>query len=84
MTKQEFNKIVNEGLARGKNFMCIKMVSKKDINPRVLITQGGDIAATVKNILKITDKDMICKDNGDVIEDVLLTSNLNDLSWFVY
>lgn len=88
MTKQEFTQIVNEGLNRNKNFMLLKLKSEKDVNPRIIVIQGADIVPTMKKYMKITDKDMNIRNTTDyrivIVEDVLLTSNLNDLSWFVY
>ena len=84
MRKVEFKNIIKDGIDRNKNFMVVKMKGEKDVNPRVVIIQGEDITPTRERYLRATDDDMIFKDTGDKIEDVLLTNNLNDLSWFVY
>ena len=84
MNKREFKKIIREGIDRNKNFMAVKMKGEKDVYPRVLIVQGEDIEPTRETYLRVTDDNMVFKDTGDKVEDVLLTSNLNDLSWFVY
>ena len=84
MRKVEFKNIIKDGINRNKNFMAVKMRCEKDVNPRVVIIQGEDITPTRERYLRATDDDMIFKDTGDKIEDVLLTNNLNDLSWFVY
>lgn len=84
MKKVEFKKIIKEGIARNKNFMVVKMKGEKDVNPRVVIIQGEDIESTRERYLRVTDDNMIFEDTGDKVEDVLLTNNLNDLSWFAY
>lgn len=84
MNKQKFKRIIDEGISRNKNFMAIKLKGEKDVNPRVVIIQGEDIKPTKERYLRVTDDNMIFKDTGDKIEDVLLTNNLNDLSWFAY
>lgn len=84
MRKVEFKNIIKDGIDRNKNFMAVKMKGEKDVNPRVVIIQGEDITPVRERYLRATDDDMIFKDTGDKIEDVLLTNNLNDLSWFVY
>ena len=84
MRKGEFKNIIKDGIARNKNFMAVKMKGEKDVNPRVVVVQGEDIAPTMERYLRYTDENMIFKDTGDKVEDVLLTSNLNALSWFVY
>lgn len=84
MKKQTFKQYVLEGLDRNKEFMILKIKSESDVNPRVIIVQGADIQPTAKRYLELTDDNMIFKDSGDRITDALLTSNLNDLSWFAY
>lgn len=84
MRKVEFKNIIKDGINRNKKFMAVKMRGEKDVNPRVVIIQGEDITPVRERYLRATDDDMIFKDTGDKIEDVLLTNNLNDLSWFVY
>ena len=84
MRKVEFKNIIEDGINRNKDFMAVKMRGEKDVNLRVVIIQGEDITPVRERYLRATDDDMIFKDTGDKIEDVLLTNNLNDLSWFVY
>lgn len=84
MNKQIFKQIIRAGIARNKNFMAVKMKGEKDVNPRIVIIQGEDIEPTRERYLRVTDDNMIFKDTGDKVEDVLLTNNLNDLSWFAY
>ncbi len=84
MSKEEFKKIVNEGIDRSKNFMVVKIQSFERSNPTIVIIQGEDIGKTAKSYLDLTAEGMVFQDSLDVITDVLLTSNLNDLSWFAY
>ena len=84
MNKQKFTQIIKEGIARNKNFMVIKIKGIDDVNSKILIIQGEDIKPMVEKYLRVSDDNMIFKDTLDKVEDVLLTNNLNDLSWFVY
>jgi hypothetical protein len=84
MKKQEFKNIVNEGLDRDKSIMIIKIKGSRDVNTRLVIIQGEDIKPNYKRYIKETDDNMIFKDSGDRVEDLLMTNNINELSWFIW
>ena len=82
MTKETFKQYVKEGLDRDKEFMVVKFRLVDNDHSRVLIVRGRDMQQAIREILNITDDDMVY--SGGRITDVLFTSNLNDLSWFAY
>lgn len=84
MRKAEFKNIIKDGVNRNKSFMAVKMKGQSDVNPRVVLIQKEDINPTKERYLRVTNDDMIFNDTGDQITDVLMTNNLNDLSWFAY
>lgn len=84
MNKQKFKQIVEEGIARRRNFMVVKIREVKAVAPKIVIVQDVDVKLTVGEYLKATNDDMVFTKTGNKIEDVLFTSNLNDLSWFAY
>lgn len=84
MSKEKFIDNVNFGVKRNKNYMVVKIKSSSDFDYKLVIVQKHDIIHTMKKYISSTDEDMTFKDSGDQIIDVLMTSNLNDLFWFVY
>lgn len=89
MKKAEFNKIVEDGRNRGRSFMAVKIRTQGNPAPEVIINPAENFDQKVGYYNKAYNDDMeliAAKNNGKqiVIEDVLLTSNLSDLSWFVY
>ena len=84
MSKDEFKKVVEEGLERNKNFMVTKIKSIDKFNPVIVIVQSDDIIQRATSYLKLTDANLVFLDTGDQIIDVLMTSNLSDLLWFAY
>lgn len=84
MKKQEFKEIVNEGLDRDKSIMIIKIKGSRDAYHRLVIILGEDIKPNYKRYIKETDDNMIFKDTGDRVEDLLMTNNINELSWFIW
>lgn len=84
MKKQEFKETVNEGLDRDKGIMIVKIKGAKDVNPKIVIIQGEDIKPNFKRYIKETDDNMVFKDTGDRVEDLLMTNNINELSWFIW
>ena len=84
MNKASFNEIVNDGLNRGKEFLMVKIMEPEAVNPMVTIIHKDMIKKKVSEYMRATDNDLVFKDTGNKIEDVLATSNLNELKWFVY
>lgn len=84
MNKATFNEIVNDGLNRGKEFLMVKIMDSEAVNPMVTVIHKDMIKKKVNEYMKATDNNLVFKDSGNKIEDVLATSNLNELKWFVY
>lgn len=84
MDKEKFLNVVEDGIRRGKKFMIVKILSSSNLNPKLVIVQGADIIQTAKTYARITSSDLRFYDTDDRIEDVLMTNNLNELSWFAY
>ena len=84
MNKANFNEIVNDGLNRGKEFLMVKIIEPDAVNPIVTIIPKDLVKKKVNEYMKATDNDLVFEDTGNKIEDVLATSSLNELKWFVY
>ena len=84
MNKANFNEIVNDGLNRGKEFLLVKIMEPDAVNPMVTVIHKDMVKKKVSEYMKATNNDLVFKATGDKIEDVLATSNLNELKWFVY
>ena len=84
MNKANFNEIVNDGLNRGKEFLMVKIMEPDAVNPIVTIIPKYLVKKKVNEYMKATDNDLVFKNTGNKIEDVLATSSLNELKWFVY
>ena len=84
MNKANFNEIVNDGLNRGKEFLLVKIMEPDAVNPIITIIPKDLVKKKVNEYMKATDNDLVFKDTGNKIEDVLATSSLNELKWFVY
>ena len=84
MNKASFNEIVNDGLNRGKEFLLVKIMEPEAVNPMVTVIHKDMVKKKVNEYMKATDNDLVFKDTGNKIEDVLATSSLNELKWFVY
>ena len=84
MNKANFNEIVNDGLNRGKEFLMVKIMEPDAVNPIVTIIPKDLVKKKVNEYMRSTDNNLVFKDTGNKIEDVLATSSLNELKWFVY
>lgn len=92
MKKTEFKKIVADGIARDKQFLVVKIETEGNPAPEIIVNPYDNINA------KIAYYDKAYSDNMELIgrkgtpgdgkrihiTDALMTSNLNDLSWFIY
>ena len=89
MNKDKFLEIVKDGIDRRKNFMVVKIETEGNPAPEIIINPGENFAMKMKYYLGAYNEDMElikAKESGKLIKitDVLMTSNLNDLSWFAY
>ena len=89
MNKQKFNQIVNEGIDRNRNFMVVKIETEGNPAPEIIINPVENFDQKIKYYDKAYNENMElikAKEAGKLIRvtDVLMTSNLNDLSWFAY
>lgn len=89
MTKQKFKEIVNEGIDRNRNFMVVKIETEGNPAPEIIINPAENFDQKIKYYDKAYNDNMElikAKEAGKLIKitDVLMTSNLNDLSWFAY
>lgn len=89
MKKTEFKQIVADGQARNKNFLAVKIETEGNPGPEIIVNPAENFAAKVAYYDKAYNDDMeliAAKNSGKLIRitDALMTSNLNDLSWFVY
>lgn len=89
MKKAEFNAIIKEGRDRRKSFLAVKIETEGNPAPEIIINPAENLDAKQNYYNKAYDGDMTlisAKNNGTIIKitDALMTSNLNDLSWFVY
>lgn len=89
MNKDKFNKIVDEGIARNRNFMVVKIETEGNPGSEIIINPKENFLAKARYYAKNYNDDMElikAKESGKIIKitDVLMTSNLNDLSWFAY
>lgn len=89
MRKAELNEIFEEGRNRGRNYVAVRVETEGNPYPEVIINGAENFDAKQKYYNKAYDEDLVlisAKEKGKIIRitDVLMTSNLNDLSWFVY
>lgn len=89
MNKQKFNQIVNEGISRNRNFMVVKIETEGNPGPEIIINPAENFDQKIKYYDKAYNDNMElikAKEAGKLIKitDALMTSNLNDLSWFAY
>ena len=89
MKKSEFKKLVLDGLERGKNFLVVKIETEGNPAAEIILNPSENIAAKMAYYDKAYNDDLeliAAKNNGKSIRiiDALMTSNLIDLTWFVY
>ena len=89
MTKEKFKETVLEGVRRRKGFMIVKIETEGNPAPEIIINSAENFAQKTDYYLKAYNDNMElikAKESGKSIRivDVLMTSNLNELSWFVY
>lgn len=89
MKKAEFKKIVQDGTNRYKNFLAVRIETERNPGPEIILNPAENIAAKMAYYDKAYNDDMElihAKESGKLIRitDAIMTSNLNDLNWFVY
>ena len=89
MNKQKFKQVVEEGIARRRTFMVVKIYTEGNPAPEIIINPAENFDQKIKYYDKAYNDNMElikAKEAGKTIRiiDALMTSNLNDLSWFAY
>lgn len=89
MTKAKFKEIVDDGIARSRQFMVVKIETEGNPGPEIIVNPAENFAAKRAYYNKAYNDDMeliSAKAAGKSVRivDALMTSNLNDLNWFVY
>ena len=89
MNKAQFKKIVEDGRARGKLFMVVKIETEGNPGAELIVNGNENFAAKLSYYDKAYNDDLeliAAKNNGKSVRivDVLMTSNFTDLNWFVY
>lgn len=88
MTKAEFKTIVSEGVNRRRDYLAVKIETEGNPSPEVILNPIENLAEKMAYYDKAYNDDMElikAKESGKLIRvtDVLVTSNLNDLNWFI-
>lgn len=84
MTKTEFKAFVEDDINRERAFMAVKIQEVGSPAPIVIVVPAEIADNKIRDYMKFTDDDLVFKNTGNKIKDVLFTSNLNGLNWFVY
>ncbi len=89
MRKSELNKVIDEGLGCNHQFLVVKIFTEGNPTPEIIINQAASIPQKrlYYNNAYNDDLELIAaKNNGKLIriDAALTTSNLNNLSWFIY
>ena len=89
MNKAKFKKIVEDGVYRGKQFLAVKIETEGNPGPEIIVNPSENINAKMAYYDKAYNDDLeliSAKTSGKLIRitDAIMTSNLNDLMWFVY
>lgn len=89
MTKAKLKMIVEGGLNRGRCFMVVKIETQGNSAPEIIVNPAENVAAKMAYYDKAYNDDLeliAAKASSKLIRitDALMTSNLNDLNWFIY
>ena len=89
MNKIEFKKIIEDGRTRGKKYMVVKIETEGNPGVEIILNPSENFGQKVKYYDQAYNDYMeltTALGAGKLIRitDVLMTSNLSDLSWFVY
>ena len=88
MKKAEFKAIVSEGVNRRRDYLAVKIETEGNPSPEVILNPIENLAEKMAYYDKAYNDDMElirAKESGKLIRvtDVLVTSNFNDLNWFI-
>ena len=89
MNKEKFKQIIDEGITRRRSFLVVKIITEGNPAPEIIINPVENFDQKIRYYDKAYNENMElikAKESGKLIKitDVLMTSNLNDLSWFAY
>lgn len=89
MSKEKFKQIIDEGITRRRSFLVVKIMTEGNPAPEIIINPAENFDQKIRYYDKAYNENMElikAKESGKLIKitDVLMTSNLNDLSWFAY
>lgn len=89
MRKADFDKAIEDGIARGKNFMVVKIETEGNPGPEIIVNPSENFRAKLSYYDKAYNDNMeliAAKKAGKSVRivDALMTSNLNDLNWFAW
>ena len=89
MQKVKFKEIVEDGRNRGKCYMVVKIETEGNPGPEIIVNPAENFAAKLAYYDKAYNDvmELIATKNAGKsvrITDALMTSNLNDLNWFIY
>lgn len=88
MTKEAFKAIVAEGVGRRRDYLAVRIETEDNLSPEVILNPIENLAEKMAYYDKAYNDDMElikAKESGKLIRitDVLVTSNLSDLNWFI-
>lgn len=89
MKKSEFNKIVEDGINRGREYLAVRIETEGNPTPEVILNRRESFTQKLAYYNKAYNEDLeliSAKNSGKLIRitDALVTSNLNDLTWFIF
>ena len=89
MTKEQLKQIVDDGCARGKCYMVVKIETEGNTAPEIIVNPADNFTAKLAYYLSAYDDNLeliSAKKAGKSVRiaDALMTSNLADLNWFIY
>jgi rRNA maturation protein Rpf1 len=89
MRKEKLIQIVDEGVKSGKCYLVVKIETTGNPGAEVIVNPAENFAAKLAYYLKAYNDDLeliSAKTAGKSVRitDALMTSNLNDLNWFIY
>lgn len=89
MTKTKFKEIVKSGYQLNKSYMVVKIVTDGNPFPEIIVNPVENLDAKLAYYDKAYDDDLeliSAQKAGETIRisDVLMTSNLSDLNWFIW
>lgn len=89
MTKSDFNRVVSDGVARGKSFLVVKIMTDKNPLPETIVNPAENVASKMAYYNKAYNDDLElinAKKSGKSVRivDAIMMNNLSNLNWFAY